>query len=120
MGKPKMTSANASKIGDWSIETMLNMLNADMEDDMMACYQLPDVVEIVNDYHSIIGSRLKGLDRVIDNGEVSNKHLIIMNGAYFTIEIDVFHSSDQEDCAVDFKFKKFSNVSDATREFYSV
>ncbi len=115
-----MTSSNASKIGDWSIETMLNMLNADMDEDMMACYNLPDIVEIVNDYHLIIGSRLKGLDRVIDNGEVANKHIVFMNGSYFTIEIDVIYSSDLQDCAADFKFKKFSSISDATFDFYSM
>jgi hypothetical protein len=115
-----MTSSNSSKIGDWSIETMLNMLNADLDDDMMACYNLPDIVEIVNDYHLIIGARLKGLDKVIDNGEVANKHLIVMNGVYFTVEIDVIYSSDREDCAADFKFKKFNLISDATFDFYSV
>ena len=115
-----MTSSNASRIGDWSIETMLNMLNVDANEDLMACYNLHDIVDIVNGYRSIIGSRLKGLDRVIDNDDVANKHLILMNRAYFTVEIDVFYGREGEDCAADFKFKKFNSLSDATFDFYSM
>jgi len=100
-----MNSINASKITDWVIEMMTNLINIDIDEDIMTCYNITDGIDdILTELRVNIENRLTGNDKVI-RGEI-HKHLMVrMRGVYMKIDVEVF-ANEYNDSAIDFKFKK--------------
>lgn len=100
-----------------ALELLAN--DKEFDDRYFTVYNLPNIDEIMLNFHSLISAKLQGNDKLIFS-EYSYKFLVIINNVYYTIAINVLYNCNPDDCSAEFLLKKFNNFEDANKYYISI
>jgi len=93
--------------------------DSEFNDIQFTVYNLPDIDEIMMNFHSDMSAKLQDNDRLIKS-KCSYKFLVVIKNVYYAIIINVLYNCNPDDCSADFLLNKFNNFDDADNYYNSI